>query len=82
MSNEAIYAKLTALFHDVFDDDTIQVTPELTADDVDEWDSLSHIRLVLAVEKQFGLKFSAAEVGRLKNVGEFVALIEAKATTA
>ena len=82
MSTEAIYAKLTALFHDVFDDDTIQVTPELTADDVDEWDSLSHIRLVLAVEKQFGLKFSAAEVGRLKNVGEFVALIEAKATTA
>jgi acyl carrier protein len=79
MSTEAIYAKLTTLFHDVFDDDTIRVTPELTADDVDEWDSLSHIRLVLAVEKQFGLKFSAAEVGRLKNVGEFVALIEAKA---
>jgi acyl carrier protein len=80
MSQDAIYAKLTAIFHDVFDDDTIVVTPTLTADDVDEWDSLSHIRLVLAVEKQFGLKFSAAEVGRLKNVGEFVALIDSKAT--
>lgn len=78
MSNDAIYAKLTTLFHDVFDDESIVVTPELTADDVDEWDSLSHIRLVLAIEKKFGLKFSAAEVGRLKNVGEFVALIRSK----
>jgi len=78
MNTDAIYTQLTGLFHDVFDDETIQVTPTLTADDVDEWDSLSHIRLVLAIEKKFGLKFSAAEVGRLKNVGEFVALIQAK----
>jgi acyl carrier protein len=78
MSNNDIYARLTDIFHDVFDDDTIQVTPTLTADDVDEWDSLSHIRLVVAIEKKFGLKFSAAEVARLKNVGEFVALIESK----
>jgi acyl carrier protein len=82
MSQDTTYAKLTEIFHDVFDDDSITVTPALTADDVDEWDSLSHIRLVLAVEKKFGLKFSAAEVGRLKNVGEFVSLIEAKATPA
>ncbi|HKX43776.1 MAG TPA: acyl carrier protein [Burkholderiaceae bacterium] len=75
---DALYPQLTTIFRDVFDDDTIVVTPELTADDVDEWDSLSHIRLVLAVEKKFGLKFSAAEVGRLKNVGEFVALIDSK----
>ena len=78
MNTDAIYTQLTAIFHDVFDDETIQVTPTLTADDVDEWDSLSHIRLVLAIEKKFGLKFSAAEVGRLKNVGEFVALIQSK----
>ena len=82
MNQDTTYAKLTEIFHDVFDDDSITVTPQLTADDVDEWDSLSHIRLVLAVEKKFGLKFSAAEVGRLKNVGEFVSLIEAKATSA
>lgn len=79
MDNTAIYAQLTGIFHDVFDDEDIVVTPELTADDVDEWDSLAHIRLVLAIEKKFGLKFSAAEVGRLKNVGEFVALIQSKA---
>jgi len=78
MDTDTIYARLTPIFHDVFDDETIAVTPTLTADDVDEWDSLAHIRLVLAIEKKFGLKFSAAEVGRLKNVGEFVALIQAK----
>ena len=78
MSTDTTYSRLTEIFHDVFDDETLQVTPQLTADDVDEWDSLSHIRLVLAIEKKFGLKFSAAEVGRLKNVGEFVALIESK----
>jgi len=78
MDNLAHYATLTGVFHDVFDDDTIVVTPELTANDVDEWDSLRHIRLVAAIEKKFGLSFTAAEVGRLKNVGEFVSLIEAK----
>lgn len=80
MDNQTHYATLTAVFHDVFDDDSIVVTPELTADDVDEWDSLRHIRLVAAVEKRFGLSFSAAEIGRLKNVGQLVSLIEAKAS--
>lgn len=79
MDTVTIYAQLTGLFQDVFDDEAIVVRPELTADDVDEWDSLAHIRLVLAIEKKFGLKFSAAEVGRLKNVGEFVSLIQSKA---
>lgn len=73
-----IYAKLTEIFRDVFDDDNLQVTPELTAADVDEWDSLNHIRLVVSVERAFGLRFSAAQVGRLKNVGEFAELIGAK----
>ncbi len=72
------YATLTEVFHEVFDDDSIVVTPELTARDVPEWDSLSHIRLVVTVEKKFSLKFSAAEVGRLKNVGEFMSLIRSK----
>jgi acyl carrier protein len=76
MSNH--YPALTSVFHDVFDDETIVVTPELTAADVDEWDSLRHIRLVAAVEKKFGLSFSAAEIGRLQNVGQLVSLIESK----
>ena len=80
MNTEAHYAKLTQVFHDVFDDETIVVHPALTADDVDEWDSLTHIRLVMAVEKTFGLKFSAAEVEWLRNVGDLVALIDARAS--
>lgn len=78
MEAGAIYEKLTGVFHSVFDDDTVVLSPALTADDVDDWDSLAHIRLVLSVEKAFGVKFSAAEVGSLKNVGEFVSLIQSK----
>lgn len=79
MENQAIYAQLTDIFRDVFDDDDLVVTPVMTAADVEEWDSLNHIRLVLSIEKSFGLRFSAAEVGHLKNVGEFVDLIQSKA---
>ncbi len=73
-----IYTALTDIFHDVFGDDTIVVSPDLTADDVVEWDSLSHIRLVLSVEKRFGVRFSASETGKLKNVGELAGLIQTK----
>ena len=79
MDSDVLYTKLTQVFHDVFDDDSIAVTSELNADAVDEWDSLSHIRLIVAIEKKFGLKFSAAEVRQLANVGEFVALIQSRA---
>ena len=78
MMNSEIYQRLTDIFHDVFDDESLVLTPELTANDVDEWDSLSHIRLVLGVEKAFSMKFNASEVARLKNVGEFVELIRSK----
>jgi acyl carrier protein len=79
MQQTEIYEKLTAIFRDVFDEDGLSLTPETTADDVDGWDSLTHIRLVLAVSKTFGVKFSAFEIGNLKNVGEFATLIEKKA---
>jgi acyl carrier protein len=73
-----IYQKLAGIFRDVFDDETLIIAPELTAADVDEWDSLSHIRLVLTVEKNFAINFTAAEVASLKNVAEFVDLIGMK----
>jgi acyl carrier protein len=75
---DEIYAQLTKIFHEVFDDDTIVLAPQMTAKDVREWDSLSHIKLVLAVQKKFGVKFSAAQTANLNNVGEFVKLIGAK----
>ena len=79
MLDEAlVYEKLTTVFRDVFDEDDIVLEPTTTAHDVDGWDSLNHIRLVLAVSKAFGVKFSAAEVGELKDVGEFVELIRTK----
>jgi len=79
MENTDIYAKLTPIFHDVFDDDEIVVSPELSAKDVDGWDSLSHIRLILTVEKAFKIKFSTSEIGKLEKVGDLVALIKARA---
>jgi acyl carrier protein len=69
---------LTSVFREVFDDDELQLKPEMTADDVDGWDSLAHIRLILSVQKAFGVKFSPVEMNRLKNVGDLIALIKDK----
>lgn len=74
-----ILARLNAIFKDVFDDDTIAVQARTTAADIDGWDSLTHIRLVLTAERTFNVKFSAKEISSLKNVGDFVALIGSKA---
>jgi len=73
-----IYERLTRIFQDIFDDDLIFVTPELSGKDVDGWDSLTHIRLMLTVERAFKIKFSTSEIGNLKNVGDLVALIKAR----
>jgi acyl carrier protein len=78
MDDAQIYSKLTEVFHDVFDDESIEVTPQLAAKDVDGWDSLMHIRLILTVEKAFKVKFSTSEIGKLANVGELAALIKAR----
>ncbi len=75
-----IYQKLTATFRDVFDDESIVAVPEMTADDVQDWDSLSHIQLIVAIEKAFQIKFSTSEIARLQNVGELAALIQSKLT--
>jgi acyl carrier protein len=79
METGEIYKKLNTVFEDVFDDDTIVVRPELSADDVDGWDSLTHIRLMLTVERTFNVKFSASEIGKLKNVEDLAELIRSKA---
>jgi acyl carrier protein len=75
MDDAQIYSRLASVFNDVFDDETIKITPQLTAKDVDGWDSLTHIRLMLSVEKAFKIRFTTAEVGKLENVGDLVALI-------
>ncbi len=78
MEEADVYERLSQIFVDVFGDDSLRLTPDMTADDVDGWDSLTHIRLVITTEKAFGMKFSASEVGGLKNVGELVQLIRSK----
>jgi acyl carrier protein len=78
MDEAQIYSRLAGVFNDVFDDETIEITPQLAAKDVDGWDSLTHIRLILSVEKAFKIRFTTAEVGNLANVGDLVALIRAR----
>lgn len=78
MDEPQIYAQLSEIFQDVFDEDSISLTPDLSARDVDSWDSLTNIRLMVTVEKVFKIRISTAEIGNLKNVGELVALIKAR----
>lgn len=79
MDEPQIYTRLAQIFEDVFDEDSIEITPELSAKDVDGWDSLTHIRLILTIERAFKIKFSTSEIGKLRNVGDLVTLIKAKA---
>lgn len=75
MDREKLYEKLNEVFQDVFDDGDIRVNDTTTADDIEDWDSLEHINLVVAVEKKFGIKFNMGEVNSFKNVGEMVDII-------
>ena len=68
MEKEVIYKKLNEIFCDVLDLDDIELTDETTANDIEEWDSLAQIQLVVAIEKAFGLKFTSQEIVDWKNV--------------
>lgn len=78
MTREAIFEEVTQIFRDVFDDDELIIKDETNSEDIEDWDSLEHINLVVAMEKRFNLKFNLKEVGALANVGEMVDLIERK----
>ena len=77
---EKIYEILKEIFQDVFDDEDIVVDAETNSDTIEDWDSLEHINLVVAIEKAFGLKFSMDEVTGMKNVGEMVEIIKSRGT--
>lgn len=79
MDEKVIYQRLNGVFQDVFDDDSIRVNPKTTANDIDDWDSLEHITLISAVEKEFGMKFKMGEISSMKNVGEMVSIIASRA---
>ena len=78
MQRQEIYEQLTGIFHDVFDDDTLTLTPEMTAASVPEWDSFNHINLIVAVESRMGIKFQTAELESMNTVSHLVELIEKK----
>jgi len=72
---EHIKARLNEVFCDVFEDESIIISDETTANDIEEWDSLSHISLVIAVQAAFAVKMSVAEIAGFKNVGSMIDLL-------
>ena len=71
--------QVTEVFQDVFNDNELVVSPATSAKDIPDWDSVMHVSLIVAIEKSFRIRFTSSEVGRLKNVGDLLDLIEAKA---
>lgn len=74
----SIEATLTGIFRMVFDDDTIQIRPDMNANDVDGWDSLSHVNLITTIEAKFNIRFSQKELLKQRNVGDLIGDIERK----
>jgi acyl carrier protein len=79
MDRATVTQRLSGIFQEVFDDPSLQVTDHMTAADVDGWDSLTHINLIVAVEKEFQIRLTTAEIRSLKNAGDFIGLIAKKA---
>jgi acyl carrier protein len=78
MTREELFGKLQEIFRDVFDDETIEITDSTNSSDIDDWDSINHINLVVAIENEIHLKFSFDDLASLKNVGAMVDLIMVK----
>jgi acyl carrier protein len=78
MQQSDIYDQLTTIFRDTLDDDSLVLTPNLSAADVPEWDSFNHINLIVAIESRFKIKFQTAELEELHTVGHLADLIAKK----
>lgn len=76
-----IQQRLTSVFREVFDDAALTVRPDMTASDVENWDSLTHIDLITAVEREFKIRFTTGEVTSMKKAGDFITLIQKKTST-
>lgn len=70
--------KLQEIFRDVFDDEELVITEEMAVADIEDWDSLAQINLIIAIEKEFGVKFNLEEISKLKNIGEILEIIKIK----
>ncbi len=78
MDRNELTTKLTAIMRETFSNDNLEINPAMTADNVPGWDSLAHINLIVAVEQGFSIKLTTREVRSMKNVGDFIELIEKK----
>ena len=78
MEKSEIIEKLTSVFHEVFNDNTIVLRDDMTAADVEKWDSLTHMMMITKVEEVFSIRFKLKELNRLKMVGDLVVMIESK----
>lgn len=78
MTREEIMEKVNGIFRDVFDDETLVITDSTNSDDIEDWDSLEHISLIISMEKEFDMKFDIKEVNKLENVGQMVDMIKMK----
>lgn len=75
MNYDSLKEEIVEIFEDVMDIDDADLADETTASDVEEWDSLSHVRLIIAIERSYGIKFSNAEIEGLKKFGDIVTLV-------
>jgi acyl carrier protein len=78
----SVIDRLQTVFRQTFHDETIVIAPETTAEDIEAWDSLSHVGLIMAVEKAFGIRFNATEIASLENVGALAEVIRQRAGAA
>ena len=78
LNKDQIIEKLNSIFHKVFNNSSIVINDNLTAKDVENWDSLTHIQLILEIEKVFKIKFALSELQELENVGQLINFISAK----
>ena len=76
MDSNTILKQVNDIFIDILDNDSIKLTPATVAKDIEEWDSLNHIQLIVAIEKHFKIRFNSAEINKWKNVGEMCEVIE------
>jgi acyl carrier protein len=75
MQDQEVMTRLKVVFSDIFDEE-MDLAEATTANDIEEWDSLTHVSLVVAIEKEFGIRFGTGEVEKAKNVGELKSLIQ------
>ena len=73
-----IIEELQEIFREIFDEDELVISRDTTAEDIEDWDSLTHMQLIVEIEKKYGIKFTAAEIKKAANVGEFIDIIKEK----